>query len=489
MGIDQSAISRVIGVDVAFKHFEVGRVMFLPQRVALIGQGNSAKVYSTEKTEVTSAAEVAAKYGYGSPLHLAARQLFPRNGDGIGSIPVTVYPLVDAGTGVPAAGSIAATGTQAGQGTLKVLVNKIQTAEIVVADAEPPATTLGNIKSAIDAVLEMPVITGTVSGGSLPLTAKWDGVTGNDIYIEIEQTGVDFTFTVTQPTGGAVNPDIDDALDLIGPVWETIILNLLNYNDTTTLDKLSTYGEGRWGELEKKPCWAASGCTAVLATRTAVTDSRKTDRINALIVAPGSRELPFVVAARGVARIAPVAQNNPARNYCGRLTGLSAGADSSQETYTQRNQSVLKGSSTSVIVDGEIELNDTITMYHPDGEADPGYRYVCDIVKLQNIVYNIRLIFESNEWKGAPLLPDSTPTINKDAKKPKDAKTALGNLAYNLALHAILADFEYTQDNMTASINSQNPKRLDTTFPVKISGNTEIVSTDLLFGFYFGQVA
>jgi phage tail sheath gpL-like len=75
----------------------------------------------------------------------------------------------------------------------------------------------------------------------------------NDIFIEIEGEEAGITFVVTQLTSGAVNPDIDDALGLIGPTWETIICNCLNYDDTDTLDKLSVVGEARWNQQVKTP--------------------------------------------------------------------------------------------------------------------------------------------------------------------------------------------------------------------------------------------
>jgi hypothetical protein len=39
---------------------------------------------------------------------------------------------------------------------------------------------------------------------------------------------------------------------------------------------------------------------------------------------------------------------------------------------------------------------------------------------------------------------------------------------------------------MTVGIDSENPKRLNVSFPVKLSGNVEISSTDVYFGFYLG---
>ncbi|MNI42010.1 hypothetical protein D3C73_962800 [compost metagenome] len=59
-------------------------------------------------------------------------------------------------------------------------------------------------------------------------------------------------------------------------------------------------------------------------------------------------------------------------------------------------------------------------------------------------------------------------------------------LADNLGLNALVSDPAYTKANTQSEIDSQNPKRLNTVFPVKLSGNANIHSIDLNFGFYFG---
>jgi hypothetical protein len=61
------------------------------------------------------------------------------------------------------------------------------------------------------------------------------------------------------------------------------------------------------------------------------------------------------------------------------------------------------------------------------------------------------------------------------------------NLANSLALFAIIQEPEFTKRNMTVKISSQNPKRIDVKFPCKLSGNMEVTSTDIYFGFYLGE--
>ena len=485
--VDASAVARVLGIQTIFKNLR-GGILFLPQRIAVVGQGNSLSVYATTKRQVTSATEAASIYGFGSPIHNAVRQLFPVNGDGVGTIPVTIYPLDDDAAGVASAGDITPTVAPTEAASYLIRVNNIDSEEFVIETTDTVALVTAKMETAINAVLEMPII--AVDGTTvLDFTSKWEGTSANDIVVEvIGLTTVGNSFAITQPVGGLVNPDVDPALAQVGNVWESMVLNCLDVADTTTLGKYSTFGDGRWGALVRKPLVVFTGNTATTVTlATAVSDARKTDKTNAQLVAPGSNDLPFVTAARQLARIAKLANNNPPHDYGSQdADGLVPGTDGEQWDYTERDVAVKKGSSTIEVKDGVINVSDVVTFYHPTGDPTPAYRFVVDIVKLQNIIFNLDLIFATDEWDGAPLIPDDQPTVNRAAKKPKTAVAAVAAMLDSLGLNAIISDPETAKLNTIAEIDAGNPKRLNLVTTVQLSGNTNIKSIDLEFGFFFG---
>jgi phage tail sheath gpL-like len=486
--LPSSAISRVTGVNVEYRNFNSGAGGFLPQRLALFGVGNANAQYSLEKYEtIGSADDVAKRYGYGSPLHLASRQLFPTGGGGA-TFPVTIYPLAPPESAAAAAGAIEVSGAAAAAGSGIVRIGGIE-AEFPIAKAATVTEILPAIKTAINTKLEMPVAAGEIDDGELTVTAKWKGETGNEIKIKVSTELEGLTFAVTAMSGGAIDPDVEPALAAIGQIWETFILSCFSWNKTSRLDQYQLFCEGRWGEFEKKPCLVAHGCTNDYATRTAVTDLRKYDYANFLIPSTGSDELGFVIAARGlVSDIMTNANSNPPLGYSGKLTGLAAGPDKAQENYQTRNNAVAKGASTNIKTGSVAELNDIITFYHPDGEAIPSRRYVVDLVKLMNVVFNVRMILEADEKKGAPLVSDATPTTNPRAIQPKTVKTELMNLANSLSAAAIIQEPVFTKENLTVKIDSSNPKRLNVAYPCKLSGNVEVTSADIYFGFYLEAV-
>jgi len=106
---------------------------------------------------------------------------------------------------------------------------------------------------------------------------------------------------------------------------------------------------------------------------------------------------------------------------------------------------------------------------------------------LQNILFNLDLIFATQEWDGAPLIPDDQPTVNPTAKKPKMAVAEVAAMLDSLGLNAIISEPKTAKANTFAEIDSGNPKRLNLTTTVQLSGNTNIKSIDLNFGFFFGS--
>jgi phage tail sheath gpL-like len=486
--ISPSAASRVCGVDVEYKNFNSGNAAMLPQRLAVFGVGNDDADYGLEKYEGGgSASAVGDRYGYGSPLHLMAKIFFPPAG-AAATFAVTLFPLKPPENATAAEGSITVTGTATANGSGTVYIGGVRV-EFAVTKGQALTAIRQTIKEAINGNMDVPAAA-DINGetDAIELTSKWSGESSNLISLEMDGDFPGLTFATVGFAGGALDPDITPAFQRIGNVWETQILDSFDYKKLTRLDQYQEFGEARWGSLEKKPLLVAHGCTDTLAVRTAITDPRKTDYINYLIVSVGSRELPFVIAAKGLVNdIMTTANNNPAQGYKGLLTSLHCGDDSVQESYSQRDLSVKKGSSTNIKNGSVAELNDIITFWHPESEGTfPSRRYVVALVKLQNIVFNVRLIMEDNALKGAPLIADTQPTRNRAAQSPKMIKASLMNLANSLAEEAILAEAEFTKKNLTVLLDTANPNRLNNTFPAKLSGNIEITDSLIQFGFLLG---
>jgi len=486
--VDPSVVARVLGIETKYEQFGPAGTAFLPQRVAVIAQGNDAETYSTTKRTVFSSKEVGDVEGYGSPAHLIVDQLLPVNGDGVAPIPIDLYPLPNEAGGAAAAGDITPVLGTVVDAEYQVKIGEIASAAFTVTTTDTVATIVTKMTAAVNGVLKMPMVA-TDSTTVLDLDCKWKGVTGNDLVIEVDgPTTSGVTWTITQPTGGLVNPTVDAALAQIGNIWETIIVNGLDIADSTALNTYQATGAARWGALVRKPFVVFTGTTeATAATAYAISDARSTDLVNVFCPEPGSNDIPFLVAARTAARAAKQANVNPPVDYGGlKLTGLTPGADGDQWNFSARDAAVKAGHSTVEVIDGVTEIADLVTCYHPSGEEPPAYRYVVDIQKLMTTIYNFDNTFGAAEWKSAPLVPDAEPTRNPAARKPKDAVTAAANIVTNLALDAVLVRAADTIPLIRAEIDPSNPKRLNLYVPVYLSGNTNVKSVTIAFAFNFG---
>jgi phage tail sheath gpL-like len=488
MTIDASARASALGIGTQFKDLREGGASYLPQRIALFAQGESGVDFSLDKWPATGAGAAGARFGYKSPIYQCLRELQPANGDGVGTIPIDVYPLEDVYEGVAAVGSITPSGTMTEDASYRVRVSGVLSAPFVLDTDDNVATMCDKIVAAINAVLGMP---GTASDETtrVDFTAGWAGTSGNDLTLEIiGDVSLGVSFAIVQPTGGLADPAVDDALDLLGEDWTTMILFAGSIADEDALDAFQAEGEGRWDDLVHKPFVCFTGNTiADVTAATAVSSARRDDRVNCQLVAPGSVNLPCVVAARQLARIARVANNNPPKGYkAQRATGLIPGTDGEQWDYAERDLAVKAGSSTVEVKDGVINIADVVTFYRPEGEDPPGFRYVVTIVKLQNCIHNINSEFAKAEWAAAPLVNDDDAVVNPEAKQPKMVKAKANAILAGLGRNAIIAGVKAAQKKTVAVIDSDNPDRVNLTVEFPVSGNTNIVAVTQVFGFNFG---
>lgn len=498
MSIPNTDRSRKYGVSIEYGDIAGTTVTSLPQKIALFAQGNTASTFTEGKRQILDAVSVANLAGYGSPAHLTALELFPDNGRiGVGSIPVDLFLFDDDASGVAALYTLSAATAASADMTIKVKIGGIETKEISITSADTADEILGFIKTAINNVLKIPVIAGTVATGDLPLTYKCTGKVGNNLDIQVlnvtagavdESTFSGTTFSIVATTAGSNSPDITTTINAIGDDWYTnFIIATDPYTETATLDIVKNFIEGRFQPLIKKYCTAYWGTNDDYDTRVAITDARKLDYSNSVTSFKDAPEQWHVLSARNAALVAFTANTDPARNYNNTVTGISVG-DSSKEDDSVRENALQKGCGAASLFNGEWKQHNTITMSHPDGVDNPPFRYPRDITVLANIVYGLDQVVGAQRLKGLPLLSDNDQVVSSnDFIRPRDMVGFLKSLADQQNNALLITDVDYTKDNMTVSINSTNPKRLDIFYPVRITGSAEIFDTTLQFAFYFGQ--
>jgi len=493
--VPKGAVASIFGNEFQYVNLREG-LAGLPQVIGIFATYDPLKtgVAANEPIRVFSDTEAGEKFGFGFPAHLAARQTLKKSG----VVPVFIFPIAEAGGAVAADGEILVAGTATKAGTASVYIAG-QRLGVAVAKGALPAAVATDIVAAINANINLPVtaVVNGVTAEQVDITSKYLGAIADDITVtvnisqfEVDAAPESVTYTITTMTNGAGVPTVTGALNEFGDTWVTYVVNTFG-GDSAVLDEFSDFNETyRWDPLVQKFFRAFWGAVDPWATVTAITDARKLDRTNGNIPSPAAYSLPLELAALGVGAMAARNQNNPAQPYTGLLLdGLTPGVPSDQWVYTERDAAIKAGSSTTLLLDGEIQLEDITTHYHKTGEEPPAYRWAVDIAKLAEWAFNVSLVFEGDNWRGKILIDDGDVVTNPEARRPLDGKAEIFKLADAASAAAIITKPATTKENTVAGIDSQNPNRLNIRTLIVLSGATRVISLTTNFGFNFGALA
>jgi len=499
--VGSERVSRVVGYKITKGNFS-NTTPNLPHRIAVIAEANNANQASLSLTpkEITTLQQAGQFYGYGSPIYTILRILRPTGGDGVGGIPVVVYPQAEAGGASAKVILVSASGVATGNGTHKLKIagrdgvdGTFYDLNIVTGDSS--ASIALKISNAINAVLGSPMQAYN-SGYDAILTSKWKGLTANDLNVVVDRGDftLGLTYTVVNQTAGSATPSVQPALDLFGASWNTIVVNSYGAVSAvmSTLEAFNGIPDpstpsGRYAALIMKPFIAITG--SVADDPSSVTDPRLNNVTIAIAPAPGSTGLPMEAAANATLLFARQAQDNPNLDIAGSFypdmpTPISIG---SMVVYTFRDSIVKKGCSTVDLVAGRYQVQDFVTTYHPIGEIVPQFRYCRNL----NIDFNVRFgyyLLEQIHVVNHSISKDGDTVSANKVVKPKQWDAVLSGYADDLALRALIVDSAFMQDSILVNISTTNPDRLETFFRYKRSGFARIASTTAEAGFNFGTV-
>ncbi len=474
----------------------------LPQRIAILGEANTANQGALDLTpkEITSEQQAGNLYGFGSPIHRMLSILKPSNGDGVGGIPIIVYPQIEAVGGAAKVFEIEPSGVATKNGTHYLVIAgrdniKGQFYAINVLEGDTASDITAKIEDAVNNVLGCP-FTAQSDDYTADLTSKWKGLTANGLTLSVD-TGDDdlgLTYVINSTAAGSGTPDIADALEAFGNAWNTIVINSYGTVDAV-MDALEAFNgiadpenpTGRYGGIVFKPFIALTGSVADDAS--AITDARKLEMTIAICPAPLSQGLPMEAAANMAFLFALQAQDSPHLDVSGKFypdmptpedIGLMA-------DYDNRDAFVKDGLSTVDLVAGKYKVMDFVTTYHPDGEEPPQFRYCRNLNLDWNVRYGYFLLEEINLVDHAIARDNDVVSASK-VVKPKMWKGVLKKYADDLSERALIVDADFMKDATTVTINGSNPDRLDTFFRYKRSGFARISSTEAQAGFNFGTL-
>lgn len=496
-------ISRVVGYIIKKGTFNLNSPN-LPQRIAILAEANEANQATLLLTpqQITSSQQAASLFGAGSPVHMIARILFPISGNGVGGVPVVVYPQSRAVGATAKVLKIVPIGVATSNVTHYVKVAGRNGLDgtfyaVNILSGDNSAQIAQKISDAVNNCYGSPVLAYADPYEAI-LTSKWNGLTadGLNVTIDINNNAAGITYTVTSPAAGSGTPSIAGALAQFGTDWNTIVVNSYGL-ETTTIQALMAFNgipdplapTGRYAGIIMKPFIAVSG--SLLDDPSSITNTYPNDVTIAVAPAPGSAGLPLEAAANMALLFAVQAQNSPQLDVAGQsypdMPVSTTWPTATMALYNSRDAIVKKGCSTVDLVAGKYVVQDFVTTYNPVGEVPPQFRYCRNL----NLDFNVRYGYYLLELVNVVdhVIANDSDTVTADKViKPKTWKSVIDEYANDLALRALIVKPEFMQASIVVNIGTSNPDRLETFFRYKRSGFARIASTTAEAGFNFGTL-
>lgn len=506
--VSSNWVSAVLGFLLAKGYFNPSSPN-LPQSIVVLGEANHANQsgLSTDLEEVTSAKEIADLYGHGSPMDSMGRILFPPTGVGV-TVPVYTLAQAAASGAVAKVITITPTGTATAPGTIYLKINGRKTLDggvysvgIEVGDDEEAVC--DKIRASIAAVLGCPALgTGTTTA---ILTAKWKGLTSNEMNVAMDLNGTDtgVSFAIATTTAGSGTPAVTTSLAKLGNGWYTCIVNGYGLVDAV-MDELETYNgvpdpvspTGQYGGIVWRPMWAFSGTVADDPTSITDAGERPTNVTIVPCPAPMSLGMSYEAAANYVRAIIGTMQNSPEADPAMKrilpdMPSAPAGSNPQMNNPTFRQYCVTHGCSTAEFINGatgngQYRIWDLVTTYNEEGEFPPFYRWVRDLNIYFNYKFGYRLL-EEQKLHGKTLVTDGSTASTDTVVRPSGWKAEVA--AYNLSCErrALIVNAAANNKKIQVDINDENPNRLDTIQDIQISGVVRVGATTIKGGFNFSN--
>jgi phage tail sheath gpL-like len=474
----------------------------LPQSISILAEANTANQsgLSTDPLTITSARAAAVAYGYGSPMHLIARILFPPTGTGV-AIPVYCYAQEAAVGSAARVMTTTPSGTATGSGTIIMKIAGRETLDggsyaVAIATGDTVTQQCDKMRAVIASVLGCPVLgSGTTT---FIKTAKWTGLSSNDITFSIDLNGADIgvTYATVQTTAGSGTPTVTASLAMFGDNWNTLVINSYGLVSATMAELEAFNGvpdpinpTGRYAGIVWKPILALSGTTLDNPTSITSAGARPDNVTICSCPAPLSLGMQFEAAANFAAAIWNVFQNKPNTSplnaFLPDMPAPTAGSIPAMNDYTTRDSYVKLGCSTVIFKNGTYRIKDFVSTYNPDGEFPPYYRYPRDL----NVYFNIKfrtVLRAEQELEGKQLANNEDVVTASDVVTPNSWKTQLFDIIDDSVADGLIVDAAFSKARTVTAINGSNPNRMDYAFPVKISGVAYQTSGDVTGGFNFG---
>lgn len=324
------------------------------QRLLLIAQKLSTGLAEALKPiQLGPTSEAATQLGRGSVSHrmfLAARRRNP-------SQEIWVVPMDDAALSTAATGTITLTGTATSSGTLVLLVGGDRI-EVGVVVGDTALDVANRARSVLSVLVDLPVAAGGATG-AISFTFKSKGTCGNGFVLSGSSSADGITVAGSSCSGGATDPDIQDAYDAVAAMrfhviatWSGLQADLLK--GEAHLEMVSSATEKKPGRL-----FAVLPEATTISAAVAIAQAINHERTSVAVL-PGSRSATWEIAASLGMVVAE--ESDPALPLAGRiLTGMHAPEPADRLTVAEQETLMAGGVSPLEVVEGQVAVVRLVT--------------------------------------------------------------------------------------------------------------------------------
>jgi phage tail sheath gpL-like len=469
MPISFNEVPDAVRIPLAFIEFDNSKAVKgtpgILYKVLLLGQMLAAgTAEALVPVRITSAAEAEALFGQGSML--AAMFRAAKKADRW--LETWAIPMEDDAAGVAAAGSILLAGPATASGVLNLYIAGIRVRIAVTAGATAAAMATA-LAAAINAEATQPVIA-AVNGttpAQVDLTCRWKGATGNDIdlrlnYYSGEALPAGVTATITAMASGAANPDVTDAIAVMGNEWWRTVI--MPYTDTANLDALDAELLDRWGPMRQMEGFAYTGMRGTLGATSTFGLTRNTQLGTGMGSGP-SPTPPWIWATDYAMQATKSLSIDPARPLQTlELPSCLPPAVKDRWTDEERNLLLYDGIATyTVNAAGKCCIEREITFYRLNdyGLPDPSYLDIQTPATLGYWRYAVRARI-TQQYGRHKLANDGTRFGPGQAiVTPSIIKDELLCLFRELELKGLVEDYDAFVETLLVERNADNRNRLD----------------------------
>jgi len=369
-----------------------------PNKILVIGQKTSSGIGVVNTPyKIFTSADAVLYAGAGSIAHLTCAAALKANPN----IDLSLIVQAD-GAGTAAEGTITFSVTATIAGSIDVwIANNYINFSVAIGD-DPTAVAAAFMVEFNKIATDLPV-TAVAALGVVTFTAKNLGTQGNQIAIATRANDCDVTIVTVQPTGGATDPVLTDALTAAFPGNYNIYVTSLNEatGSYANLKLLKTHMASLATPAEDRPAIAVYGYVGVQATvETLCGTTLNYERFSTPFLpytktTEGGHSLDYEIAGAYAGVIA--SEEDPAMPLNGlELKGIAPSAVANRLSRAQQESCLKNGVTPLEIISGEVvRIVRAVTNYitNAAGTVDPTY---LDITTIKTLDY-VRLAIETRE--------------------------------------------------------------------------------------------